>query len=90
VRVGKGPDGIALDDSPGAGVPSSKTSLPHGGSAPHVAGPGRTVPRRTRSVSDDRANPDGVARFVHAPRRERFVDLNVQRAIDLADGRPLR
>jgi hypothetical protein len=41
----------------------------------------------------DRGNPDvlaGAARFVHAPRRERFVDLNVQRAIDLADGRPPR
>ncbi len=43
--------------------------------------------------TDDRANPDvltGVARFVHAPRRERFIDLNVHRAIDLADGRPPR
>jgi nitrite reductase/ring-hydroxylating ferredoxin subunit len=41
----------------------------------------------------DRGNPDvlaGAARFVHAPRRERFVDLNVRRAIDLADGRPPR
>ena len=38
--------------------------------------------------TEDRANPDvlaGVARFVHAPRRERFIDLNVRRAIDLAD-----
>lgn len=45
------------------------------------------------SETDDRANPDviaGVARFVHAPHRERFVDLNVQRAIALADGRPPR
>lgn len=43
--------------------------------------------------TDDRANPSvlaGVARFVHAPRRERFVDLNVRRAIDLTDGRPPR
>jgi nitrite reductase/ring-hydroxylating ferredoxin subunit len=41
----------------------------------------------------DRANPDvlaGVGRFVHAPRRERFVELNVARAVDLADGRPPR
>ena len=43
--------------------------------------------------TEDRANPDvlaGVSRFVHAPRRERFVDVNVHRAIDLADGRPPR